>query len=262
MAPHLYQAPTHQSQANSPTYDFDPKAVTRASWTAVTEPKPKQNGPYLNFNRHPDSYVVVPQYTTNIPVLPKRTKKTIITTRWIQFALRVVQLIAALGMLVCVICIEGVSDVQSWLLRLPVAWDCVVSAYAIFHLLRPAKARTPMSSASYHTFALFMDFGLIPFMTVDAFFAEDNWAAAAGADGRWKSFFSPNENTSNAIFLSSWILAIVLGALHLFSIPFDLYLVWIFRKIARYPADSNPLEDNLTSRAASKHKYKNSDVSA
>jgi hypothetical protein len=41
----------------------------------------------------------------------------------------------------------------------------------------------------------------------------------------------------------------------------DLYLLIIFRKISSLPPDMNPLEDNLTSRRKSKHKYKNSSVS-
>ena len=35
----------------------------------------------------------------------------------------------------------------------------------------------------------------------------------------------------------------------------------MYRKISKLPPDLNPLEDNLTSRRKSKHKYKNSDVS-
>jgi len=134
----------------------------------------------------------------------------------------------------------------------------VISCYAIFHLLRPAKARTPLSSASYHIFALVMDVGLIPFMVITAFFSQKNWALDSKSDARWHSFF--NLSGTNTVLLVTWIAAIAIGALHLFSIGIDIYLIIIFRKIANYPPDSNPLEDNLTSRAASKHAYKNSDM--
>ena len=36
-----------------PTTPFDPKAVTRASWQPKP-PRPKQDGPLLSFNRHPE----------------------------------------------------------------------------------------------------------------------------------------------------------------------------------------------------------------
>lgn len=36
-----------------PNTTFDPKAVTRASWQPKPV-KPKQDGPLLSFNRHPE----------------------------------------------------------------------------------------------------------------------------------------------------------------------------------------------------------------
>lgn len=257
--PYLYQPPSHQGSHLDPQYDFDPKAVTRASWSTVSSPRPKPTGPLIDFNRHPDSYVIIPYGNNQLPPLPARTKKTIIVTRWIQFGLRILQLIGALGLLVCVICIRGVDDVQSWILRIPPAWDACIAAYAIFHLFRPASARTPLSSSTYHAFALFMDLGLIPFMVVSAFFAENNWSMDDGDDGRWRSFFSAKGATDTLLFVT-WIVAIAMGGLHLISAAIDVYLIIIFRKIAQYPPDCNPLEDNLTSRAARKHKYKNSEV--
>lgn len=111
-----------------------------------------------------------------------------------------------------------------------------------------------MSSASYHVFALLMDLGLIPFMAIDAFFAEKNWSAAVGTDGRWRSIFDSTGGTT-PLLLATCILSMALGALHLLSLALDIYLVLIFRKIANYPSDMNPLEDNLTSRAAVEHTH-------
>lgn len=119
--PYLYDPPSHH-RPTEPKYHFDPKAVTRASWTTTASDtstsKPK--GPYLNFNRHPDSYIIVPYAVPDLPPLPSRTKKTVVIIRWLQFAFRVTQLLEALGFLVCVSCLKDVENVQSWILRTPV----------------------------------------------------------------------------------------------------------------------------------------------
>jgi len=57
----------------------------------------------------------------NLPLLPANTKTTIIATRWVQFAFRVLQLIGALGLLACVICIKDIDGALTWLLRIPVS---------------------------------------------------------------------------------------------------------------------------------------------
>lgn len=121
--PYLF-SPVNQ-QDRDPSYDFDPKAVTRASYCSIASststPKPKQEGPLIDFNRHPDSYIIVPSARPNVPPMHPNTKQRINTARWIQFALRLLQLAAALGALICVIIIRGVNDVQGWILRIPVS---------------------------------------------------------------------------------------------------------------------------------------------
>jgi hypothetical protein len=57
-----------------------------------------------------------------------------------------------------------------------------------------------------------------------------------------------------------WIAAIAIAGLHLACCGMDLYLIIIFRKIAKLPPDMNPLEDNLTARKRSGHKHKNSEM--
>jgi hypothetical protein len=138
--------------------------------------------------------------------------------------------------------------------------DFIFSLYGIYHLARAAKGRPPASSASYHFFALCLDAGLIPFYVFTAMLSHTNYLALPGADGRWRTEFSTDAAT-NLVFFITYIVAIVLGSLHIASIGIDLYLVYVFRKIANLPPDMNPLEDNLTSRRKSKHKYKNSSVS-
>jgi hypothetical protein len=49
--PYMYD--TDRRDGGLPMKEFDPKAVTRASW----EPQPKkkkQNGPLVSFNKHPE----------------------------------------------------------------------------------------------------------------------------------------------------------------------------------------------------------------
>ena len=53
-----------------------------------------------------------------------------------------------------------------------------------------------------------------------------------------------------------------MGGLHVLSLVLDILLAVLFRKVAQMPPDMNPLEDNLTSRAISKHKHKNSEMTA
>ncbi|KAJ9636787.1 hypothetical protein H2199_007781 [Coniosporium tulheliwenetii] len=255
--PYLYEQPARYS-AIDPYNGFNPKAATMASRAPPPRPRPKQEGPLVNFNRHPDSYLILPYGQTNVKPLNPNTKNGIKWTRWVQLAFRILQLVGAIGMLICVICIKGTQDAEGWILRIPPGIDLLITLYAIYHLMRPAKGRTPASSASYHFFALFMDTGMIPFYVFIAMMANSKYGQAPGTDQRWTSFFS-SESATGKLLLATWLTAVTQGSLHLISIFLDLYLVVVFRRIARLPPDMNPLEDNLT-RRASKHKHKNSEI--
>lgn len=52
--PFLYDHPTQYSFGGPTDKGFNPKAATVASWTPA-QPKPKRNGPLVDFNKHPDS---------------------------------------------------------------------------------------------------------------------------------------------------------------------------------------------------------------
>ena len=82
----------------------------------------------------------------------------------------------------------------------------------------------------------------------------------AGTDGRWRTLF-PTDDETDKILLTTWLTATTAAGIHLISAFIDVYLVLIFRKITNLPPDMNPLEDNLT-RRKSKHKHKNSSISA
>jgi hypothetical protein len=137
----------------------------------------------------------------------------------------------------------------------------VVCLYGIYHLIRGAKSRPPGSSASYHFFALVMDAGFIPFYIFTVLIARRNKDMEAGTIGRWRSMFPTDEET-NKVLMTVWLTAMTTAGLHLISLFLDMYLLIVFRKISNMPADMNPLEDNLTSRRKTKHKHKNSSMSA
>lgn len=136
-----------------------------------------------------------------------------------------------------------------------------MALYAVYHLLRSPKSRPAASSASYHFFALVTDAGFIPFYVFIAILSKRNLDDEAGTVGRWRTFFPTDEETDK-ILLTAWLMATTTAALHLMSTILDLYLIIVFRKIARLPPDMNPLEDNLTSRRRAKHQHKNSSISA
>lgn len=116
-----------------------------------------------------------------------------------------------------------------------------------------------MSSASYHMFAIFMDVGVIPFYVFIGIFANNNLLLPIKNKERWTSYFTADGATSTLLSVT-FIGALVVAGLHAVSTFLDLWLVVLFRKIAKLPPDLNPLEDNLTSRKASKHQYKNSEA--
>ena len=49
-----------------------------------------------------------------------RTKSRVNCTRIAQLVLRICELIGAVGMLFCVICIKGTDAVTGWIIRVPV----------------------------------------------------------------------------------------------------------------------------------------------
>ncbi|KAK4553958.1 hypothetical protein LTR86_008799 [Recurvomyces mirabilis] len=275
--PYLYA--NNESQQNRISYPyshFNPKAVTEASYARLSqasEPKPKQEGPLINYNAHPDSYEVWQGRQQDYKPLPKGTKKAVVVTRWVQFALRLHQEVVALGLLVLTVVLKGTSGAETYLLRIPQAWDSLITLYAIYHLIRPAKARTPASSYSYHTFAMIMDTCLIPLYVYIALVVNANaqypppqyQASGDLVPGNWRytSLLVGGKTTPEVILLIVWTGAIGAAALHLLSAGIDLYLIITFRKIANLPPDMNPLEDNLTGRrpvVGSKHKHKNSEM--
>ncbi|KAL6708015.1 hypothetical protein ACN47E_003449 [Coniothyrium glycines] len=240
---------------------FNPKAVTMASRLPPASPKKQPDGPMLNFNKHPDSYLILPYGNTDAKPMNKNTKTLVNVARWIQFSLRICAMLAAVGVLLCGIFIRGAQDTEGYIMRIPPGVDIVICLYAVYHLLRSPKSRPAGSAASYHFFALVTDAGFIPFYVFTVLMSRRNADLEAGATGRWRTMFPTDEDT-NKVLLTTWLTAIIAAGLHLLSAFLDMYLLLIFRKIAKLPPDMNPLEDNLTSRRKNKHKHKNSSISA
>ncbi|MCJ1351765.1 MAG: hypothetical protein MMC33_001749 [Icmadophila ericetorum] len=256
--PFLYDRASQYSFSGPTDKVFDPKAVSRASWTP-TAPRPKQEGPLINakeLNKHPDSYVILPYGNINAKPMSPRTKNKVKYTRWMQLLLRFASLLGALGMLFCVICIKGTSTTLGWIIRIPPSVAILHTLYGIYHLFRASKARTPASTASYMIFAAIIDAGIIPFCVFTALIAQEQLPEPSYAPGRWQTLFNNDPDTFRILF-ATYILSIVNGGMHLTSLAISIYLATLFRKISKLPPDMNPLEDNLTSR----HKRNKSSIS-
>jgi hypothetical protein len=100
--------------------DFNPRAITMASRQPPSPPKQKPDGPLLDFNKHPDSYLVMPYGNTDIEPMNPRTKLYVKIARGLQLFLRLCTLLGAVGLLLCTIFIRGTQDTEGWLMRIPV----------------------------------------------------------------------------------------------------------------------------------------------
>ena len=116
--PYLYQPQT--DSMDLPRSTFNPKALTIASRMPPSPTKKQPDGPLISFNRHPDSYLVLPYGNTDAKPMNRRTKTFIKIARGIQLACRVCELVGAVGVLLCSIFIRGALDTEGWIVRVPV----------------------------------------------------------------------------------------------------------------------------------------------
>lgn len=117
--PYLYNAPDKESM-DMTGGGFNPKAVTIASRLPPPTPSKKPEGPLLNFNKHPDSYLVLPYGKTDAKPMNPKVKDVIKVVRWIQFGLRLVNLLGAIGVLLCGIFIKGAQTLENYIMKIPV----------------------------------------------------------------------------------------------------------------------------------------------
>lgn len=111
--PYLYDTPTND-------YTFNPKAVTMASRMPPATPKQKQDGPLIDFNKHPDSYLILPYGQTDAKPMNIKVKTWIKIARGFQLFLRICTLLGAVGVLLCGIFIRGALDTEGYIMRIPV----------------------------------------------------------------------------------------------------------------------------------------------
>ncbi|KAI1826005.1 hypothetical protein F4861DRAFT_146598 [Xylaria intraflava] len=246
--PYMYDSDHRDSR--SPQKEFDPKAVTRASWE-VKPKKPKRNGPLVSFNKHPDFQGMLTGRTHNFRPMSDTTKWWIRWTRYMQLGLRSLELVTSAGLLVLMILISNVSPLVAWILRIAPGIIIICCAYAILHLSRPARARPPASSAAYQLFAGITDLAVLPFYAFGA--------VTTFRDGSsWETILK--NSTSLPIFIKIEYYGLIsASALHALSFGISLYLGLMFKRIADMPPDMNPLESNLTSR---QHKRNKSSVAS
>ncbi|KAK0629670.1 hypothetical protein B0T17DRAFT_606846 [Bombardia bombarda] len=247
--PFMYQA-VQSDDGRYPAKRFDPKAVTRASYDSKA-PKPKQEGPLVSVNRHPDAHMVPSQRSMNFRPIGRRTKAWIRHMRSVQLGLRASELIAAVGLFVLMILINNVEQLTGWVVRITLGVAGLHCVYAIYHLIRPAGGRTPGSSAAYHLFASLSDLCILPLYTYGVLAIRNNgehWGTLLHDQGITKSLIP-------AVYYA----LISAAGLHLISLAISLWLAVMFRRITMMPPDMNPLESHLTSRA---HKRNKSSVAA
>ncbi|KAL2206651.1 hypothetical protein CC79DRAFT_1358503 [Sarocladium strictum] len=247
--PYMY-APEYRSSSRYPETAFDPKAVTRASWEPKPQ-KPKQDGPLISFNRHPDAHMVLNYRSNQYTSMSPRTKSWVRGLRRFQLALRVLHFIAAAGLLVLWILFDKVDNITAWVMRVSCGVVMVHAAYAIYHLARDAAGRTPGSSSAYSVFAAVSDLTTLVLYAFGAFTMHQNsdkWITRLD-DQALMDYFVP----------AAYYGTIGAGGLHLLSFAISLWLGVVFRKISMMPPDMNPLEGHLTARP--KHKKSKSSVS-
>ena len=121
--PYLYD-PAPKFTPWDPYNGFNPKAVSQAS-LAPKPPPPKQpEGPLLTFNRHPDSYLVMPGTKEDVKPMHPSTRKRVTRAIIAQMVMRGLQLVGTIGILICVICVrtqEGKTQ-ESLVIRIPVRY--------------------------------------------------------------------------------------------------------------------------------------------
>ncbi|KAK0722135.1 hypothetical protein B0T26DRAFT_701451 [Lasiosphaeria miniovina] len=244
--PFIYEAVTN-GDGRFPATTFDPKAVTRASYEPKPQ-KPKQNGPLVSINRHPDAHVVPGQRSWNFKPMSFRAKGWIKGMRRMQLGFRLLELIAAVGIFVLMILITNVDDLPGWVIRITLGVTALHCLYSIYHLSRPANGRTPGTSAAYHIFSGVSDLCVLPLYTYGVLTTRDHGLT------EWMPRWSSNKKLMDYFVPAVYYGLITAVGLHTVSLAISLWLGVMFRRITMMPPDMNPLESNLTSRSHKRNK--------
>ncbi len=116
--------------------NYTPKAYEDLQARKRTRPDGK--GPLINFNQHPDSWEIVTGRNVDYKPMPANTKTKVKALRWVQFALRILEEVAAAGLLVCMICFQHMPNVFAWIMRIVVSCNAEEHTERI-HTDRPSS---------------------------------------------------------------------------------------------------------------------------
>lgn len=209
---------------------------------------PKQASPA---DTHTSAHMVLNHRSSPYAPMSPRTKSAIKWIRRVQLALRVVQLNAAIGILVIMVLLDKINTVKGWVMRIAPGVVILHCLYAIYHLSREATGRTPSSSAAYQVFSVFEDLAALGLYAFSAFTTHNESKG-------WTTRLSGREDLTEIFVPAVYYALVAAGALHVLTLVFSLWLAWAFHRISMMPPDMNPLEDNLTARP--KHKRNKSSL--
>ncbi|TDZ22483.1 hypothetical protein Cob_v004671 [Colletotrichum orbiculare MAFF 240422] len=174
--PYLYDGAGQNRTGRFPEPKFDPKAITRASWEPK-DLKPQLTGPFVTFSRHPDARLVLSHRSNDYVSLSPKTKGWIKVVRIVQLCLRILQFVTAAGILALLVLLNYMEALVGWVMRITAGIAIIHCLYAMYHLSRPARGRSPASSTAYQLFAGLSDVGVVALFAYGALSPQKNSAA-------------------------------------------------------------------------------------
>ncbi|KAF3921052.1 hypothetical protein AA313_de0203466 [Arthrobotrys entomopaga] len=267
-----FQAPRQSIPGFTP--DFNPKAVQEAA----QKPKARKSaptGPFIDAVPAGKYHVAAGMsMETHLKrqahiQFAKRTVKMVKAARWTVLLARIMQLVAAIGLIVLLITLRGMDDLNGWIMRVPPGVAILHILYSIYHHARDPKERPPASSASYALFATAVDCCIIPFYVFIGLWTweqHQDMMRDPLSSTNWISIFNTGDtDLAHLMVFVAFCLACAGGGLMVLTAMLTLWLSVTFRRISRMPPDMNPLDDttylSLTTRPSSKRFSKSSNVS-
>ncbi|KAK6333668.1 hypothetical protein TWF730_003852 [Orbilia blumenaviensis] len=264
----FYSPPKHVPGFSA---DFNPKAVQEAAQNPPPRKKPL-SGQFIES---------VPAGRYHVPAgmsmekhlkrqahiqMARRTIVALKASRWLMLVARLLQLVAAIGLVVLLITLRGMDTINGWIMRIPPGVAILHIVYSIYHNARDPKERPPLSSAGYALFAVGSDCCLIPFYVFISLWTWQQRAqmiATPDNPNNWVSVFNKDSAEFNQLMVFiSFITACAGGGLMVITVMLGLFIAITFRRISRLPPDMNPLDDSaytsLTTRPSSKRFSKSS----
>ncbi|KAF3931011.1 hypothetical protein ABW20_dc0102127 [Dactylellina cionopaga] len=254
--------------------DFNPKAVQDAAQNPSPKRKPP-TGPFIDAVPAGKYHVAAGMsMETHLKrqahiTFAKRTVRMLKVARWTVLLARILQLFAAIGLVVLLITIRGMDTINGWIMRVPPGVAIIHVLYSIYHNARNPRERPPASSASYALFASASDCCIIPFYVFICLWTwqqRQQMIADPMNKDNWVSVFDKANLDFNQLMV--WIVFLTScsgGGLMVLTAMLSLYLAVTFRRISRLPPDMNPLDDrvftSLTTRPSSKRFSKSSNTS-